>query len=118
MLELPFFLWVWGNELTALMAIIKRTEMDTILMEVFLEDKWRRGRDSNPGHRKPRATVFETAPFNRSGTSPGILYFILKKLYLKIISGGLLYFVIFFQSKSGVNINAICAFFKDIHIEI
>ena len=31
--------------------------------------KWRRGRDSNPGMAKP-STVFETAPFNRSGTSP------------------------------------------------
>ncbi len=32
-------------------------------------DKWRRDRDSNPGYAK-RTTVFETAPFDHSGTSP------------------------------------------------
>ena len=32
----------------------------------------RRGRDSNPGSQEPSSTVFETAPFNRSGTSPEI----------------------------------------------
>jgi hypothetical protein len=30
----------------------------------------RRGRDSNPGNQLPGSTVFETAPFNHSGTSP------------------------------------------------
>ena len=32
--------------------------------------KWRRGRDSNPRSPVRRTTVFETAPFDRSGTSP------------------------------------------------
>src|SRR6185312_1087663 len=32
--------------------------------------KWRRGRDSNPRSPARRTTVFETAPFDRSGTSP------------------------------------------------
>src|SRR5438105_8927089 len=31
---------------------------------------WRRGRDSNPRSPARRTTVFETAPFDRSGTSP------------------------------------------------
>ena len=31
--------------------------------------RWRRGRDSNPGYHKG-TTVFETAPIDRSGTSP------------------------------------------------
>ena len=31
---------------------------------------WRRGRDSNPRSPVRGTTVFETAPFNRSGTSP------------------------------------------------
>ncbi len=30
----------------------------------------RRGRDSNPGYPLKGTTVFETAPFNRSGTPP------------------------------------------------
>src|SRR5205823_11195909 len=32
--------------------------------------RWRRGRDSNPRSPARRTTVFETAPFDRSGTSP------------------------------------------------
>ena len=32
--------------------------------------RWRRGRDSNPRNPVRGLTVFETAPFNRSGTSP------------------------------------------------
>jgi site-specific DNA recombinase len=32
--------------------------------------KWRRGRDSNPRSPAKGTTVFETAPFDRSGTSP------------------------------------------------
>ncbi len=32
--------------------------------------EWRRGRDSNPRSPSRRTTVFETAPFDRSGTSP------------------------------------------------
>src|SRR5688500_12847874 len=32
--------------------------------------KWRRGRDSNPRYPVKGTTVFETAPFDRSGTSP------------------------------------------------
>ena len=31
---------------------------------------WRRGRDSNPGYPAKGTTVFETAPIDRSGTSP------------------------------------------------
>src|SRR3954463_12421759 len=31
----------------------------------------RRGRDSNPRCERTRTTVFETAPFNHSGTPPG-----------------------------------------------
>src|SRR4051794_5508655 len=31
---------------------------------------WRRGRDSNPGYERTHITVFETAAFNRSATSP------------------------------------------------
>src|SRR5260370_40147928 len=31
---------------------------------------WRRGRDSNPRSPARGTTVFETAPFDRSGTSP------------------------------------------------
>jgi hypothetical protein len=31
---------------------------------------WRRGRDSNPRSPVRGTTVFETAPFDRSGTSP------------------------------------------------
>src|SRR6266852_6057725 len=33
-------------------------------------DKWRRGRDSNPRSPARGTTLFETAPFDRSGTSP------------------------------------------------
>jgi hypothetical protein len=33
--------------------------------------KWRRGRDSNPRYPAKGTTVFETAPIDRSGTSPG-----------------------------------------------
>src|ERR1700736_4229836 len=32
--------------------------------------QWRRGRDSNPRSPARGTTVFETAPFDRSGTSP------------------------------------------------
>src|SRR5689334_10319246 len=32
--------------------------------------EWRRGRDSNPRSPARGTTVFETAPFDRSGTSP------------------------------------------------
>ena len=32
--------------------------------------EWRRGRDSNPRYPAKGTTVFETAPFDRSGTSP------------------------------------------------
>ena len=35
-----------------------------------IRSTWRRGRDSNPGSAVKRTTVFETAPFNHSGTSP------------------------------------------------
>ena len=31
---------------------------------------WRRGRDSNPGWGSLPITIFETVPFNRSGTPP------------------------------------------------
>ena len=34
------------------------------------QNRWRRGRDSNPGYEKTHITVFETAAFNRSATSP------------------------------------------------
>src|SRR5690606_15388232 len=34
------------------------------------EGGWRRGRDSNPRRMSPPLTVFETAPFNHSGTPP------------------------------------------------
>ena len=34
------------------------------------QDNWRRGRDSNPRSPVRGTTVFETAPFDRSGTSP------------------------------------------------
>ena len=40
---------------------------------LYDSNKWRRGRDSNPGMSKT-STVFETAPFNRSGTSPHETY--------------------------------------------
>src|SRR5579862_5228616 len=36
----------------------------------WLKACWRRGRDSNPRSPARRTTVFETAPFDRSGTSP------------------------------------------------
>jgi hypothetical protein len=35
-----------------------------------IPDGWRRGRDSNPRSPARGTTVFETAPFDRSGTSP------------------------------------------------
>ena len=34
------------------------------------DNKLRKGRDSNPRYQFPDITVFETAPFNRSGTFP------------------------------------------------
>jgi hypothetical protein len=34
--------------------------------------KWRRGRDSNPRTRFPPLRDFQSRPFNRSGTSPGV----------------------------------------------
>src|SRR5262245_28352089 len=36
----------------------------------FAKKKWRRGRDSNPRYPAKGTTVFETAPIDRSGTSP------------------------------------------------
>ncbi len=32
--------------------------------------EWRRGWDSNPRYQSPGITIFETVPFNRSGTPP------------------------------------------------
>ena len=42
---------------------------------------WRRGRDSNPRSPAKGTTVFETAPFDRSGTSPALIAGALKRRY-------------------------------------
>ena len=41
--------------------------------ESFISCFWRRERDSNPRTRLPGSTVFETAPFDRSGISPFVI---------------------------------------------
>jgi hypothetical protein len=68
-----------GHELdrlvTALLnatGVVHRAIEDTAFPPEPVRNAERRGRDSNPRWTVRPTTVFETAPFNRSGTPPSI----------------------------------------------
>ena len=51
-------------------AAFNNQPIDEAKAQQLIRPNWRRGRDSNPRSPARRTTVFETAPFDRSGTSP------------------------------------------------
>ena len=65
---IPFFIFL----AVILLKIKKGTNRHTkiILILFIIDSKWRRGRDLNSRSELPRTTVFETAAFDHSATSP------------------------------------------------
>ena len=57
-------------KLLSKLSILGYEKNKSLQMQALCWWGWRRDRDSNPGSRVSGTTVFETAPFDRSGISP------------------------------------------------
>ena len=58
---------IMGSKSRLLQALVAGSGVNSVPTQGL---KWRRGRDSNPRYPAKGTTVFETAPIDRSGTSP------------------------------------------------